>query len=87
VTWRFVDPSPAIDDWIEREDPSEEVRNQVLSRLLTLTVDPLPPWAGQIIPGRYLADLSERPLIVGMYGLDFDERLIYLKTIDMLDDD
>ena len=87
MNWAFADPSPAIDDWIRREDPSAELRDRALGRLLDLTDDPLPAWSVELHPGRWLADLCEDPLICAMYGLDFDEMLIYLKTIDHIEDD
>jgi hypothetical protein len=59
----------AIDDWLAREQPSDVLRDAVLGRLLDLVMDPLPPWSGKIAVGRYLADLSEDPLVVGLYGL------------------
>lgn len=84
MTWRFADPSVAIDDWIKRDRPSEDLMQAALGRLLDLTSDPLPDWSGKVLPGVYMADISEAPLVVAMYALDQDHRVIYLKMIDTL---
>ena len=85
MCWAVEDADGAIDKWLERDTPSQEIKEKAYVRLLDLTQSPVQPWAGDtesdtpgVGTGLFLADLVDDPLVIATYTIDRSKRIIYL---------